>query len=432
MIKLFEMFAGYGGASFALKKAGIEHEVVGFSEIDKYAIQCYEQNHKGKNYGDCTKIDPNELPDFDLLTGGFPCQSFSIAGKREGFKSEKTGNLFFEIMRIAEVKKPKYMLLENVKGILSHDGGNTHKRVIKEVESLGYGVLYKCLNSKNHGIPQNRERVWYVCKLGGWSFMEFQFPEPEELKLFLKDILEDNPNYKYNLTESNIKTINRNFGAKGKVIDMTQNLSVIEKMTYPSRINQTKADISPTLTQAMGTGGGNVPCIAQKYYLSDEQIKRVINNSFNQAKTRIQKDGIAQTLLARDYKDPKLVAEIVEISKNKYLNNRIYANNGISPCLNVKESKDVKILDLYNNKIKENICPTLTDPNHNNLRLLENKDFKIRKLTPKECFRLMGFLDDKINLDNLSDTQKYKLAGNGWDINIVSKIFKEMFKNELV
>ena len=130
-LRVFEMFAGYGGASFALKKAEIAHEVVGFSEIDKYAIQCWEQNHhqfkeenrdESLNYGDCTKIDPNDIPDFDLLTGGFPCQSFSVAGKGLGVDDDR-GLLFNDILRVLKVKKPTHILLENVKGLL----GKKHK-----------------------------------------------------------------------------------------------------------------------------------------------------------------------------------------------------------------------------------------------------------------------------------------------------------------
>ena len=162
MIKLFEMFAGYGGASFALKKAGIEHEVVGYSEIDKYAIQCYEQNHKGKNFGDCTKINPNELPNFDLLTGGFPCQSFSVAGKGLG-EQDTRGTLFHEIIRIAEVKKPSVMLLENVRGLTFKPHKQTFKKILSELDRIGYVVKWKVLNSKDYGIPQNRERVFFVC-----------------------------------------------------------------------------------------------------------------------------------------------------------------------------------------------------------------------------------------------------------------------------
>jgi len=152
------MFAGYGGAEFSLKKAGIEYECIGFSEIDKYAIQCFEQNHKGKNFGDCTKINPNELPDFDLLTGGFPCQSFSVAGKGLG-ELDTRGTLFNEIIRIAEVKKPKMMLLENVKGLTNKPHRATFEKILSELDRIGYVVKWKVLNSKEYGIPQNRERV---------------------------------------------------------------------------------------------------------------------------------------------------------------------------------------------------------------------------------------------------------------------------------
>lgn len=170
VIKLFEMFAGYGGASFALKKLGIEHEVVGYSEIDKYAIQCYEQNHKGKNYGDCKLINPNELPDFDLLTGGTPCQDFSLAGKREGLfdkdgKPTRSG-LIFDYVRILKAKQPKFFLWENVKGVLSSKdkvtGENQFDFILELFSEAGYDVDFRLMNSKDFGIPQSRSRVWVI------------------------------------------------------------------------------------------------------------------------------------------------------------------------------------------------------------------------------------------------------------------------------
>jgi len=149
-IKLFELFAGYGGAQFALKKANINFECVGWSEIDKWAIKCYEQNHCHKveypdddgnpfevlepnNFGDCTKINPQDIPDFDLLTGGFPCQAFSVAGKGLG-ELDTRGTLFNEIIRIAEVKQPKYILLENVKGLVSKRHKDTFDKIISELK----------------------------------------------------------------------------------------------------------------------------------------------------------------------------------------------------------------------------------------------------------------------------------------------------------
>ena len=134
---------------------------VGYSEIDKYAIQIYERHFNHKNYGDIRRINPKSLPDFDLLVGGFPCQSFSVAGKRKGFKDTR-GTLFFEIARIIATKKPKLLLLENVKGLLSHDGGRTFGTILSSLDELGYDVQWEVLNSKNFGVPQNRERVFIV------------------------------------------------------------------------------------------------------------------------------------------------------------------------------------------------------------------------------------------------------------------------------
>ena len=333
MIKLFEMFAGYGGASFALKKIGIEHEVVGYSEIDKYAIQCYEQNHEGKNFGDCTKINPYELPDFNLLTGGFPCQSFSVAGKGLG-EQDTRGTLFHEIIRIAEVKKPKMMLLENVKGLINKPHRETFNKILSELDRIGYVVKWKVLNSKDYGIPQNRERVFFVCWLRECSTLpstplSFSFPEKEELKIFIKDILEEQVNEKYFLSEEAVKRLEK-------------------------RCNIGKDGVMGCLTSTIYKINWNTPLV----------------------KTR-------SSYIQYDF-------------GNHSQQDRVYNIECVSPT------------------IVQNIPKILYEE-------------KVRRLTPKECFRLMGFLNDEINLEGLSDTQRYKLAGNGWDINLVSKIFQKMF-----
>ena len=142
---------------------------MGYSEIDKYAIRIYQKHFpEHKNYGDCTTIIADKLPDFDLLCGGFPCQSFSIAGKRGGFEDTR-GTLFFQIARIARAKKPSYLFLENVKGLLSHDEGNTFATIISTLDELGYDCQWQVLNSKNFGVPQNRERVFIIGHLRGQS-----------------------------------------------------------------------------------------------------------------------------------------------------------------------------------------------------------------------------------------------------------------------
>lgn len=236
-MKILELFSGYGTASFALKRLGIKHELIGYSDIDKYANQCFQQNHGGKELGDVKLINPNDLPDFDLLTGGFPCQAFSTAGKMNG-ELDPRGSLFYEIIRIAEVKKPKYMLLENVKGLTCKKFKDTFNKILSELDRIGYNVYWKVLNSKDYGIPQSRARVWFVCfrkdlnikYIDDNSQQEiktektenpseykddgrldyhreqktadtFKFPEPVELKIFIKDILEQQVDSKYFITE---------------------------------------------------------------------------------------------------------------------------------------------------------------------------------------------------------------------------------------
>jgi DNA (cytosine-5)-methyltransferase 1 len=154
---------------------------VGYSEIDKYATQIFTRHFpKIKNYGDITTINEKELPDFDLFVGGFPCQSFSIAGKRGGF-SDTRGTMFFEIARIVREKQPRLLLLENVKGLLSHDKGSTFRTIVSTLDELGYDLQWQVLNSKNHGVPQNRERVFIIGHLRGTPRPEvFPFGETDE------------------------------------------------------------------------------------------------------------------------------------------------------------------------------------------------------------------------------------------------------------
>jgi DNA (cytosine-5)-methyltransferase 1 len=184
-MKYFSMFSGIGGFELGIENAtrNIMHSkgggsakhntetrvgyCVGYSEIDKYAIATYQSHFGGhRNYGDATKINARELPDFDLLVGGFPCQAFSIAGKRHGFDDTR-GTLFFDIARICAEKRPRHLVLENVKGLLSHDSGKTFTTIIGILADLGYFVEWQILNSKNFGVPQNRERVFIVGHIGG-------------------------------------------------------------------------------------------------------------------------------------------------------------------------------------------------------------------------------------------------------------------------
>jgi DNA (cytosine-5)-methyltransferase 1 len=166
MIKIASLFSGIGGFEKGLLQAIPNAEIVFSSEIDKYARQIYKKNYGVEPHGDITKIKASSIPNHDILCGGFPCQAFSIAGKRRGFEDTR-GTLFFEIMRIAKVKRPKLLYFENVRGLLSHDEGRTFQTILRSMDDLGYDAEWQVFNSKNHGVSQNRERVFIIGHLRG-------------------------------------------------------------------------------------------------------------------------------------------------------------------------------------------------------------------------------------------------------------------------
>ena len=196
-IRVFEGFAGYGGATFGLRRAKINHKVIGFSEIDKDAIELYHYNFPDiPNLGDITNLDPQDpnVPDFDLFTGGFPCQPFSTVGKRQGVEDERgRGTLFGDIIRICEIKQPKYILLENVKGLLTGRMKATFNIILDELHRIGYDTRYAILNSKDYGIPQTRERLWIFGYLGKLPDNFNIVPPTKPLKGYLADFLDKEP-----------------------------------------------------------------------------------------------------------------------------------------------------------------------------------------------------------------------------------------------
>jgi len=310
---------------------------IGYSEIDKYAIQTYKKHFNHKNYGDITKINEKELPDFDLLVGGFPCQAFSIAGKRGGF-SDTRGTLFFEIARIIREKQPRLLLLENVKGLLSHDKGNTFTTIISTLDELGYDIQWQVLNSKNFGVPQNRERVFIIGHLRGTSRREV-FP----------------------------------FGGQ-------------------SNQNSTVGESAKTTVARAITGGGH-------------------SGGNHSGMTIIQEN------------------------KPKHSNDRVYSEEGLSPTINTMQggNRQPFIRNPYNGKTSDKetgtlgtSCGTSTGMTAQHL----HKDSKIRRLTPVECMRLQGFPDSWCDVGadgkEISDTQKYKMAGNAVTVNVIQAIMEKL------
>ena len=193
-----DLFAGIGGIRLGFESVG--GHCVFSSEFDENACKMYEANFGEHPYGDITKIDTKDIPDFDILLGGFPCQAFSIIGKKEGFENETCGTLFFEIERILKEKNPKAFMLENVRNLTTHDHGNTFRVIRSHLEALGYKVYAKVLNALDFGVPQKRERIIIV---GFKDDVLFSFPEPVEdsERKTLKDVLETEVDRKYYVKE---------------------------------------------------------------------------------------------------------------------------------------------------------------------------------------------------------------------------------------
>lgn len=359
-MKYLSTFSGVGGFEIGIEKSVPRSECIGFSEIDKYATKVYKHhfpNHK--EYGDISKIDTATIPDFDCLVGGFPCQSFSIAGKRGGFEDTR-GTLFFELARILRDKRPRCFVFENVKGLLSHDQGNTFKTIIATLDELGYFVEWQVLNSKNFGVPQNRERVFIIGHLGG---------EPRR-KVFPLG------------------------GNDGETYEKREGDTVIFDL-YNNKIT----DEMGTL-RAGATGGA---C------------------------------GFA----------------IKQLNQPTHSNDRVYSEEGMSPCLNTMQGGNRQPFVAIKSNLKQGVeyaeegdsicyqqptsktrrgrigkqCANTLDTGVQQGVLLGQR---IRRLTPKECERLQGFPDNWTNVEDMSDSQRYKQCGNAVTVNVIEAIFERL------
>lgn len=233
-IRVFEGFAGYGGASYGLKRLkennpNIEYEVVGYSEFDKFASALFDANHKTKdgdtikNWGDITQINPDELPDFDMFMGGFPCQPFSSAGMQMGVKDPYgRGAMLGHIIRICRVKKPKYLFLENVKGFTHGKFQPIHDQLVRDLRDMGYGenpLAKAVLNSKDYGIPQNRERLWMFAQLGGLPTGFNLEPEKIESNARIGDFLDFEPEKRLYLSDAQIAHLKEKHRIESFVVD---------------------------------------------------------------------------------------------------------------------------------------------------------------------------------------------------------------------
>lgn len=261
-LKFIDLFCGLGGFRIALEKQNCK--CVFSSDIDEAVAKVYETNYGEYPSGDITKIDAKDIPDFDILCGGFPCQSFSIAGKRLGFDDAR-GTMFFEVARILKEKKPKAFMLENVKGLTNHDGGKTLQTILDILDDLGYEVIYRVINSAEYGIPQSRER-WYcvgIRKDLNVNIREKEneiFPTEQLLLYSLDDVIDNANEYKdYTISDIAKSNIEKYLF---KVKDKTSKYTLAYEIR-PSRCQFKSNGISPCLTAKMGTGGNNVPVVVE-------------------------------------------------------------------------------------------------------------------------------------------------------------------------
>ena len=384
-MKFLDLFAGIGGFRLGMESAG--HECIGFCEIDKFARASYKAIHNTEGeieLHDITRVTDEEIRNIghvDVICGGFPCQAFSIAGARRGFEDTR-GTLFFEIARFASILKPKYLFLENVKGLLNHDGGNTFKTIIGTLDELGYDAEWEICNSKNFGVPQNRERVFIIGHLRGRRARNI-FP------IIREDAKSDN--------------------------------------------QQSKIEIVGNTKNPNGTGQGT---------------GSIVYNS----------NGLVGTLLARDYKELKQIAIPNEIKKfgvlqpNYNQSGVVYDTDGIAPTIRAYQGGNLEPKIRVKEATKQGYAEAevgdsinLSHPNSKTRRgrvgkqiantLLTGEtqgvvepDFRIRKLTPRECWRLQGFPDwafDQAQEVN-SNSQLYKQAGNSVTVNVIAAIAREL------
>ena len=351
-MKFIDLFAGIGGFRLGMESAG--HECVGFCEIDKFARASYKAIHNTEGeieLHDITTVTDEEIRNIghvDIICGGFPCQAFSIAGARRGFEDTR-GTLFFEIARFAAILKPKYLFLENVKGLLNHGKGDTFETILSALDELGYDVEWQVLNSKDFGVPQNRERVFIIGHLRGERGRKV-FP----------------------------------LGGNDATIDCEQPMKIAIPVPTPDRVKK------------------------------------------KQNGRRFKTNGEPMFTLTGQDRHGIVVAGNLPGTHEQ--NGRVYDINGISPTLNTMQGggRQPKIIQRshgYNRGGEYDIAPTLTKSSYHENNFLKN-GFRIRKLTPRECWRLQGFPDwafDKAQEVN-SNSQLYKQAGNSVTVNVIKEI----------
>ena len=408
-IRVFEAFAGVGSQRMALRNLGIDHEVVAIAEIDRFAIKSYEAIHgETNNLGDISQLGMEDIPDHDLFTYSFPCQDISVAGKGLGLDegSDTRSGLLWECQKVIYSKRPKYLLLENVKNLVGKKHKHNFDKWLEWLEGHGYTNYHQILNAKDYGIPQNRERVFVVSILGDHT--PYKFPEPMELELRLKDVLESEVDDKFYLDQEKVDKliINSDTSAIGYIprTNGTQHQSNTVYRTDTESPSMQATDYKNPVKVLIKNA-------TKKGYLEATHGDGV-DLAYPDSKTRrgrVQK-GLSQTL---DTGESKGV--VIAASRGR---------NPENPSDRTVGSPTEQRLEIN----KQGTSNTITTVQKDNYVVHNN--YRIRKLTPKECWRLMGFSDDDFHKaeEVNSNSQLYKQAGNSIVVDVLEGIFKQLLE----
>ena len=361
------LFSGIGAIEYTFKRLKLNTEIVFASDIDKFAKESYFNNYdidESRWYDDVHDIKGKKYKGkIDLLVGGSPCQSFSMVGKRKGLKDTR-GTLFYEFARIVKESQPKVFIFENVKGLINHDKGNTFETIKATFDELGYKYFYQVLNAKNYGMPQHRERIFVI----GFkdNSIEFEFPEPIDLEYKMQDFLEDYTDSKYYLKEKGVKFVTSSKNRQKRYTQINGEIALCQKANQQFNWHGDFI-FENAINQEFDEFFFDVNQVEEKYYLSEKVRKYVLASGTKNFKTSIKTDlEVARPLLQSMHKMHRAGVD-----------NYVTHDKG-----------------------------------------------RIRKLTPKECLRLMGFRDDFKQI--VSDTQMYRQAGNSIVVDVLIAILKQM------
>lgn len=406
MIQFLSLFSGIGAPEKALDRLGVEYNLVNYCEIDKYASRSYSAIHnvpESLNLGDITKVDTGKLPNIDMVFYGFPCQDISTAGYMKGLFNEdgsKTrSGLFFEALRIIEDTKPAIAIAENVKNLTSKKFAKQFDIVLNSLDHAGYNNYWKVLNAKDYGIPQKRERVFIVSIRKDLDPGSFKFPEPFTLELRLKDMLDNKVDEKYYLSNEKVNSIMH-----------------WKATTKPLRRVLGNNSVSHCLT-ARGAGEEH-----SEMLLYDDQLENTTNVEEIITVREATKKGYAEAY----------EGDSINLEQPNSKTRRGRVGRGVAQTLTTSPQQGV----VEPNFINGDVSKTVRTGGHGSLdrhswdMVKCESTLRIRKLTPLECFRLMGFDDEdfykaeKVN----SNTQLYKQAGNSIVVDVLEYLFKEILE----